>query len=70
MIPDRHSLALAAATIVAVLGAVWLLFFVGPMLLNAHRDDAELVAVLVYLGVPAGLALGGAALARHLTYKD
>jgi hypothetical protein len=70
MIPDRHSLLLAAAALAAVTAAAWLLLFVGPMLLNAHRDDAVFVALLIYLGVPAGLAFGGAALARHLDYKD
>ncbi len=46
----------------ALVLALWLLLFIGPQLLNAHRDDANVLALLIYLGVPCGLARGAARL--------
>lgn len=42
-----------------VIAAVWLLLFGGPALLNAHSDGGAVLALLVYLGVPAVAAWGG-----------
>ncbi len=50
--------------------ALWLLLFVGPLLLNAHRDDAVVLALLIYLGVPSGLAVGAVRLWPLIDPKD
>ncbi len=67
---DDHRFVAVVIAIVAVTGAAWLLLFVGPHLLNAHRDDAAMLALLLYLGVPSGLAWGGIRLGRLFDPKD
>ncbi len=67
---DHQRFAAIITALVVVPAALWLLLFIGPRLLNAHRDDAAVLAVLVYLGVPVGLAWGGARLRSLLDPKD
>ncbi len=52
----------------ALIAALWLLLFGGPALLNAHRDGGTLLAMLVYLGVPAIVAWGGPRLWRFIAF--
>ncbi len=49
-----------------LLAGVWLMLFGGPALLNAHSDGGTLLAMLVYLGVPAAMAWGGPRLWRFI----
>ncbi len=62
----RYRLAASVVGGTGLLAALWLLLFAGPALFNAHRDGAALLALLVYIGVPALLAWGGPWLWRFI----
>lgn len=66
MIPDRHRHAALIVAAAALLAGLWLLLFGAPELLNAHCDSGALLALLVYLGVPAVVAWGGPRLWRFI----
>ncbi|MBC7522398.1 MAG: hypothetical protein H7268_15065 [Sandarakinorhabdus sp.] len=70
MISVGPRFAAACIALLAILAALWLVLFAGPALLNSHRDGATLLAGLVYLGVPTGLAWGARALVRLFDPKD
>ncbi len=65
-----HRVIATIAAAAAIAACLWLLFFAGPGLINAHRDDAALLAALIYLGVPTGLAWGGVRLWSVFSAKE
>ncbi len=70
MITVGHRLSIAIVAGTAVSAALWSLLFAGPWLFNAHSDAALVLAVMLYLGVPAGLGWGAMRIKRFLDPKD
>lgn len=70
MIRGHHRIASIVVAITASGAALWLLLFAGPWLLNAHQDGAALLALCLYLGIPAVAAWGGTRLWHFLALKD
>lgn len=66
MLGDRTRFAALFIGGAGLLAAVWLMLFGGPALLNAHRDGGTMLALIVYLGVPAVMAWGGPRLWRFI----
>ncbi len=65
-----HRAAIALVALAAVLAAAWLLLFAVPALIDRHRDGALLVALILIVTVPAGLAWGAGRLRSLLAPED
>ena len=66
MSPRMHRIFATLALIEGGVMALGLLLFAGPALFNLHRDDAAVLAVLLYATVPLGFGWGVARLRQSL----